>query len=352
MTRVRVDIADVTARAAAFRSQLQEAKASVGGPDFKWSPHNPLDDLVHLDRLLTGERRFLADLIGSDPVLDVRCADGDLSFFLESTGCRVTAADNPLTNHNAMCGVRALKAALHSGIEVAEIDLDSSFEPPRPRYGVAFCFGVLRYFRNPFLALDQLARRARYCVLSAQVKQGAWPIACLGDDSNGGGFWILSEAALRRLLRRTYWEICDFLDTGNDAVFFLLRSHFGLAHLELLHGWHAAETSGWRWTEKRFSAVAGRPPHREPARLVLKVFVPDVLLERAGGALTLDAAIGGHTLAPATFHKPGNHTYSRGLPEAARHDNFRLDFSLDHALSPAEADGRELGLIVESIEIE
>lgn len=353
MTGGGADIGEIAARAAAFRATLQTVKASVPGRDFNWSPYNRLDDLVHLERLLTGARRFLLDLIGSDPVLDVGCADGDLSFFLESLGCRVTAADNPLTNPNGMRGVRALKTALQSGVELCETDIDSSFEPPSPRYGLAFFLGTLHHLRNPFLALDQLARRAHYCLLGTRVQQARWPIAHLvHEQSTDGSFWILSEAALRRVIRRTCWHICDSLDTGDNSVFFLLRSHFGLSHLELLNGWHAAETSGWRWTEKRFSAVAGVPPHPEPVRLSVKLFVPDVLLEHAGGALTFDAAVDGRRLAPATFHKPGNHTYSRELPDIARHDKLRLDFSLDHALSPADADGRELGLIVESIEIE
>ena len=62
MTGGGADIAEIAARAAAFRSQLQQVKASVAGRDFNWSSHNPLDDLVQLDRLLTGDRRFLAGL--------------------------------------------------------------------------------------------------------------------------------------------------------------------------------------------------------------------------------------------------------------------------------------------------
>ena len=82
------------------------------------------------------------------------------------------------------------------------------------------------------------------------------------DDSN---FWIFTEAAFRRMLRRTNWHVRDYMTVGDtvasdpvslerdERVFCFAESRYGLAHVELLEGWHEPEGSGWRWTERVFA---------------------------------------------------------------------------------------------------
>ena len=76
---------------------------------------------MELRELLTDEWAYPLDLTGGDPVLDLCCADGDLSFFLESLGCSVTAVDLPQTNYNRMAGVRAMAFASPEGGYVVEL---------------------------------------------------------------------------------------------------------------------------------------------------------------------------------------------------------------------------------------
>jgi len=87
-------------------------KSGIPHPGFEWYPYDSLGSFCSLAGLLTGKRQFLLDLIGDQPVLDVGCGDGHISFFLESLGCKVVAVDNPNTNFNGMQGIKALKAAL------------------------------------------------------------------------------------------------------------------------------------------------------------------------------------------------------------------------------------------------
>ncbi len=126
-----------------FRKELQATKDSLGPQDFPWYPYDSFGYFSHLDVLLKGRLEVLKAMAGSDPVLDVGCGDGALSFYLESFGCQVDAIDNPPTNHNGMLGVRKLKEALGSAVTIYEMDIDGRFDPPRERYGLtlflAFC---------------------------------------------------------------------------------------------------------------------------------------------------------------------------------------------------------------------
>jgi hypothetical protein len=45
-----------------------------------------MSNLVHLDRLLSGENQSLFDRLGNEAVADIGCADGDLRFSLEYLG--------------------------------------------------------------------------------------------------------------------------------------------------------------------------------------------------------------------------------------------------------------------------
>ena len=84
---------------------------------------------------------------------------------------------------------------------------------------MAVLLGVLYHLRNPFYALEELASRASYCLLSTRVARrfpdgsvmpGGVPLAYLlgerelnADETN---YFIFSEPGLRTLLQRTCAE--------------------------------------------------------------------------------------------------------------------------------------------------
>jgi hypothetical protein len=165
---------------------------------------------------------------------------------------------------------------------------------------------------------------------------------------------------LRRLLKRTRWEICDLHVAGargesdpnslerDQRVWCLIRSrYYSLSNVELLSGWHAPESAGWRWTEQRFSA---RMEAGGPTRFELRFFVPQALIERYG-PVTLHATADGSPLPSQTYHESARFTYRatmEKLPSTAA--TVQLDFWLDHALPPGESDERELGIVVAALD--
>src|SRR5919198_1395241 len=114
------EIQAIAKRATLFRQTLRRVKQRIGDPGFEWYRYDTLASLDHIDKLLTGENRFLLNR-ARGRILDVGCGDGELSFLLESLGYHVVAVDHPLYNHNGMRGVRRLKAALGSSVEIHEI---------------------------------------------------------------------------------------------------------------------------------------------------------------------------------------------------------------------------------------
>lgn len=181
-----------------------------------------------MDRLLEGEYRDFAKLAGELPILDIGCADGATSFFLERNGFKVNVIDNPPTNFNGMRGVRALKTALDSRIGIHTLDLDTQFRLPGERYGLVLFLGLLYHLKNPFYVLETLSRRARFCVLSTRVTKFAadrqsllqdLPVAYLVDslemNNDPTNFWIFSRTGLERLISRTGWHLHSYLAVGN-----------------------------------------------------------------------------------------------------------------------------------------
>ena len=214
----------------AFAARLNALKAELR-PDFMWYPFGTLGNLIHLDGLLGGGLEPLLATIGGQDVLDIAAADGDLAFFLESLGARVDVVDHAPTNSNGMRGVTMLAEALASNVRVEDVDLDSQFRLPRERYGLAFMLGVLYHLKNPFYALETLARRAERCVLNTRVARfvpqiaaplGDAPVAYLLGDTESyndpTNFWVFTSAGLRRLLHRTGWDVEMYASVGDTAT--------------------------------------------------------------------------------------------------------------------------------------
>ena len=224
-----MDIRTIKDKALNFMQTLDAKKEALAPRDFTWYPYGTLNNFVHLDALLTGRNRLLLELIGKRATLDIGCADGDLAFFLESLGCKVQVVDF------APRGVRLLKDALSSSVEIHELDLDAQFALPEKAYGLVFFLGILYHLKNPFYIMESLAKACNYCLVSTRIAKfntvlansdqrtniSRMPVAYLLDEleanNDSTNYWIFSDAGLRRLLKRTGWDICDYMTVGNTV---------------------------------------------------------------------------------------------------------------------------------------
>jgi tRNA (mo5U34)-methyltransferase len=366
---------DLLSQAAAFKKRLDAARQSAS-PAWPWYPYDSLANVHHIQQLLGEEAgRQLLDLAGGDPILDIGCGDGDLSFFFETLGFAVDAIDNPVTNHNGMRGIHALKQVLGSAVSINSVDLDEQFRLPRERFSLVCCLGVLYHLKNPYYLLEKLAKSSRYMFLSTRIT--SWvpglsdPVAGLplgyflrdtelnNDNSN---YWIFTEECLLRMLERAHWTVLkqsvkrltqysDPTTTANDErMFVLLKSEYGMTRHTLLNGWHAPENEGWRWTEKRFAVhflAASEARHK----CVLKLYLPDELLTESS-PFSIEAFAGGESLGKDEYTSSGDYTFSRLLPPGRAADGWKVEFVLNRAIPPDGGDSRERGLIVAKCDLE
>jgi hypothetical protein len=364
---------------ALFQRKLNSVKAQTRR-DFEWYPYDSLGSWCRLEKMFGGRCRRVLARLANEPLLDIGCADGELAFFLESLGHRVHVMDWPPTNFNGLRGVAALKAALHSAVEIHEVDLDSQFQLPVPRCGLALLLGVLYHLKNPFFVLEKLAEHCRYCIFSTtatrfspggQTDLQELPVAYLLDDgelnSDATNYWVFSEAGLGRLLKKTNWEVLEYAAWGDTRasvpdsarrelrVFGLLKStrfNDPADGAELLDGWHELEEDRWRWTKRRFSAAWETAPGGGAGRLRLDFFVPERLLAGVG-RVGLTARVNGRPLERAEYSVSGRQSYER-LVGAEVLDSRRVtaEFELDAAIAADDCDPRERGLVVSAVSLE
>jgi hypothetical protein len=230
-----------------FRRKFEQAKALAGPRDFDWYPYDCFANLFYVQHLLHDAGLSLPEIIGGEPVLDIGAADGALSFFLESLGYRLEAWDHSGTNMNRMQGLRSLAQTLGSQVHIQDVDLDGRFEVTA-HYGAVLFLGTLYHLKNPFYALETLARHARFCFLSTRVARWSpgrevrlehLPVAYLLDaeecNADATNYWIFSPPGLTLLARRAGWHICASATSGSsqsdpktregdERMFLLLRS--------------------------------------------------------------------------------------------------------------------------------
>ncbi|MCL5744200.1 MAG: class I SAM-dependent methyltransferase [Acidobacteria bacterium] len=326
-----MDIREIVRAADDFRVKLEQVKAGMGRVDFAWYPYDSLSNFWHLKNVLTGERRRLLRLAQGRPVLDVGPGDGACSFLLEALGLAVHALENPATSHNGLRGIRRLKQALGSSVEIFAEDVDRCGVYPSAGYGLTLFCGILYHLKNPVHALETLAGATEYCVLSTRLARVSpdrqtrfehLPMAYLLDEAeandDGTNYWIFSEVGLKRLLRRTGWDVLDYAtvastpdsdpvsEAGDERAFCLLRSRAVAAvpGVQFLSGWHAVEHGAWRWTARRFAVRVSAAPAAET--LQFRFFLPAVVSEKVG-PVTLSARVNGVAMPPVTYDYPGDH---------------------------------------------
>lgn len=348
---------------AEFQKKLTRMQKSLQ-PAFPWYPYDSLGNVEQWEELI-GPKRTVLDLARGGEVLDIGCADGATAFFLESEGAQVEAVDLPETNYNQMQGIRLLKEAFRSNITIREMNLDRQFTLDKT-YGLVLFLGILYHLKNPFYALETLARHARFCLLSTRIAAVTSsgqpiknePVAYLlaQDEANNDctNFWIFSEAGLRRIADRAGWDVKGFHTRGylkgsnpkdgdrDERAYCFLESRLAPPRMpvELLQGWHEVEDN-WRWTERKFSVRVAAPVSPLENRLEFRFHhVHDF-------PVTLQAKVEGHQTKPRKFASKGEHVYTADVPSSAlAKQALTVEFELSEAFTNSAGDVREMGVIV------
>jgi len=154
--------------------------------------------------------------------------------------------------------------------------------------------------------------------------------------------------------RNTHQDLSAF--TEEEPAHLLSAVQVGDPHSapQLLSGWHRIEADAWRWTARKFS-VALRPPPGSPmlgAVLQFRFTLPEIVI-RLLASVTLSASLPNLQLLSKTYDHIGDALYAASIaPGVLVGDSVRVDFLLDKAILPSQADGRELGVIAHSVSLE
>lgn len=363
----QLDLTTFLEAAGRFAAELAEWKQANPPDQFGWYPYDSMTVRSILERLLERDFHLLPPVLEAEPVLDIGCADGDLSFFLESLGADVDAIDYSEMNFNQLRGARKLREHFKSSVGIHSVNLDWYFELPRERYGLILFLGTLYHLKNPYYVLETLARRGGYCLLSTRVARTTArggvpvkdvPMACLLDpreaNDDSTNYWIFSEAGLLRLVERTGWSVVHKVNAGcledsnpidgdaDERMFLLLKSRirYPEMHIRLLDGWHQKEEGGWRWTAKAFSFEVRLPKYRRSKEFALAFSLPE-----GAGEAALSCEVDGEPNSESRFAEPGSHTFRGTFPDPDA-KSVTVSFHVRHGLKPTDKDTRDLGVMI------
>lgn len=206
-----------------FAKKLEEIKST--SYDFPWYPYGTLNNLSHLEPLITP--KFDELLSGSKRFADIGAADGDLAFFLESAGHSVDIYDHAPTNMNSLKGANKIKGLLKSSVTIYDIDLDSQMKL-KNSYDAVILLGILYHLKNPFYVLETLARASKYLFVSTRIARhfnaygpdmsdvaAAYLLGPTESNNDATNYWIFSDKGLKRLFDRCGWSIAAYRTVGD-----------------------------------------------------------------------------------------------------------------------------------------
>jgi 4-amino-4-deoxy-L-arabinose transferase-like glycosyltransferase len=120
-----------------------------------------------------------------------------------------------------------------------------------------------------------------------------------------------------------------------------------------LEGFYALEQGRFRWTRQNFGVTFDKlnRPGVGTTRLALSLYIPESTIQKLG-PLRLSARLGDHVLAAATYRQSGAYMFERDVPTEWLTDGpSRFEFALDKSIPPTAADQRELGIVVNDVQL-
>ncbi len=134
----------------------------------------------------------------------------------------------------------------------------------------------------------------------------------------------------------------------------LSSAHMGdpRAAPQLLEGFYGLEQGVWRWTAKKFVVALQAPSGVEGqnTELEFSFTLPESVISRLK-QIKLTARVNGTEVGSETYAQPGEYVFTKPVPAGLLRggEAAKVEFELDKALPPGEADKRELGLVAVSV---
>jgi hypothetical protein len=121
---------------------------------------------------------------------------------------------------------------------------------------------------------------------------------------------------------------------------------------QLLDGFYGVEQGVWRWTARTFTVAMQAPAGGagQETQLEFKFTLPEAVISRLK-SITLTARVNGAEVGSESYQEQGEYVFEKPVPPnlLAGGEAVKVEFEMDKALPPGEADKRELGLVAVSV---
>lgn len=121
---------------------------------------------------------------------------------------------------------------------------------------------------------------------------------------------------------------------------------------QLLDGFYGLEQGVWRWTARKFTVAVQAPAGGagQETQLEFKFTLPEAVISQLK-SVTLTARVNGVEVGSETYQEQGEYVFAKPVPpnQLAGGEAVKVEFEMDRALPPGEADKRELGLVAVSV---
>ena len=194
-------------------------------------------DIIHANSdplcRLMAESGFENEVALGSKIVDVGCANGDLSYALSLAGFDVTALDWSFAHDQAPAFVSAVAKQNNLDMSVVDISVDRYFGIDDIRssavhrqeripdiYELAISFGLVYHLKNPFAFFESISKIAKRFLVGTHVvthlpQLGARidgsPVAYLVDtlelNSDPTNYWMMTPKAFERIALRCGFQI-------------------------------------------------------------------------------------------------------------------------------------------------
>jgi len=210
--------------AGSFGEKIAEIKASAN-VDFPWYPYPTMSNFDIIAQMMSAQYDYLFKK--PKKIADIGGADGDVALYLSVLGYECDLYDYGPTNMNGLRGALYLKGALRSTMRIFEADLDSQFSLHEQSYDLTFFLGLLYHLKNPFYALELMAKHSRHMFISTRIARhfkagtqdvsdipAAYLLAPHEANDDWTNYWIFTKAGFERLIERTGWNLVASFSSG------------------------------------------------------------------------------------------------------------------------------------------
>jgi len=212
-----------------FKTKLDQVKSKNSlKHKSSYYGYDILSNINHLSNIIEHNLNIFTE---SKNIIDIGCADGDLSFFLEYMypDKNYTCLDYSKTNWNNLEGLKKLQNKLKSKVKIIDEDIEEL--QLSEKYDLTIALGLLYHIKNPIRFLEVIQKHSDYVLFSTRIASftpdskyniskysyGYFPSHNEINNDNTN-WWIFTDSCLRKMFERIGFNIVSETILSSDKI--------------------------------------------------------------------------------------------------------------------------------------